>query len=206
VTITLDQITARLAAHAPRYGADLDADAEHAIERRAAVAIILRESDVSPRDTEIMFIRRAIKPGDPWSGHMAFPGGHIDPEDATYRDAAIRETLEEVGVDLTICGDHIGSLEPQRPTLRSLLVAPFVFRLRDPVACEPNHEVAEVVWTPLTPILHAHNHVEEMLLIEGSQRGMSGYQVGDEHLVWGLTYRILHSFFEVIDPEWREPG
>jgi 8-oxo-dGTP pyrophosphatase MutT (NUDIX family) len=209
VTLTLPEIQTRLATHAPRNRAGIDDDAA---DRRAAVAIILREG-AAPRgrvDTEILFIRRAEKPGDPWSGHMAFPGGHVDAEDASFLHAAVRETREEIGIDLTGCGEHIGTLEPQRPLLRApgrgnLVVAPFVFRLREPVACAPNIEVAEVVWAPLTPILRAQNHVEEARLIEGAQRAMSGYQIGDAHLVWGLTYRMLHSLFAVIDPDWTEP-
>jgi 8-oxo-dGTP pyrophosphatase MutT (NUDIX family) len=209
VTLTLSEIEARLAAYTPHRPAGLD---DGAVQRRAAVAIILREGQapVAARDTEILFIRRAEKHGDPWSGHMAFPGGHVDPGDASFLHAAIRETREEIGIDLVGCGEHIGMLEPQGPALRrpgsaSLLVAPFVFRLRDPVVCVPNDEVAEVVWTPLTPILRAYNHVEEARIVEGAERALSGYQVGDSHLVWGLTYRMLHSFFAVVDPDWREP-
>jgi 8-oxo-dGTP pyrophosphatase MutT (NUDIX family) len=207
--MTLTEIEARLAAYAQRNHATLDAAAA---ERRAAVAIILRDrlAGRAMPDTEILFIRRAEKPGDPWSGHMAFPGGHVDAGDASFLHAAVRETREEIGVDLTVCGQHIGTLDPQRPTLRapgrgSLIVAPFVFRLREPVTCEPNHEVAEIVWTPLAPILRAHNHIEEARIVEGAARPMSGYQVGDAHLVWGLTYRMLHTLFAVIDPDWQEP-
>ena len=47
--------------------------------REAAVAVILRE--VSRLAAEVLFIKRAEKAGDPWSGHMAFPGGHRDAED-----------------------------------------------------------------------------------------------------------------------------
>jgi 8-oxo-dGTP pyrophosphatase MutT (NUDIX family) len=203
--ITLAEIEARLAAYDPRRHAGIDERAD----RRAAVAIILRESERGPHP-EILFIRRAEKPGDPWSGHMAFPGGHVDADDASFLDAAVRETHEEIGVDLWRCGTHIGVLDPQRPTMRapgrgSLLVAPFVFRLHAPVACEPNHEVAEVVWTPLQPILRAHNHTEEARIVEGMPRPTAGYQLGDDYLVWGLTYRMLHSFFAVIDPDWRDP-
>ena len=65
--------------------------------RRAAVAIVLRPKK---KDTEALFILRSIKEGDPWSGHMAFPGGHQDDSDSSLKAAAERETMEEVGLDL----------------------------------------------------------------------------------------------------------
>ena len=73
--------------------------------RQAAVAIILRERvregvRSGTNVTDLLFIRRAEKNGDPWSGHMAFPGGHIESSDTSLLDAAIRETREEIGLDL----------------------------------------------------------------------------------------------------------
>ncbi|RHY81058.1 hypothetical protein DYB35_002889 [Aphanomyces astaci] len=49
---------------------------------------------------ELLFIRRAINPRDRWSGHIAFPGGRVEAGESAL-DAARRETMEEVGVDLT---------------------------------------------------------------------------------------------------------
>ena len=65
--------------------------------RRAAVAMLLREAAEGP---EVFFIERARHPGDPWSGHMAFPGGRVEVGDPDVRAAVERETLEEVGISL----------------------------------------------------------------------------------------------------------
>ncbi len=218
MTLSLTEIKRRLAAYKPpRQPAPTGLEA-----RRAAVAIILRAAGTaregvsahanadhdSAGDTEILFIRRAEKTGDPWSGHMAFPGGHVDTSDASFLDAAIRETREEIGVDLEAAGQHIGTLPSQQPMLSrngGLFVAPFVFTLTQSVVCCPNHEVAEVVWSPLAPIINAQNHIEEARRIESGSRLFSGYQLNDAHFVWGLTYRMLHSLFAVVDPDWREP-
>ena len=77
---------------------DLDVSAElHSTE----LAEFFAQSWVQKGDPEILFIKRAGRAGDRWSGHTALPGGRRDPLDADDRAAAIRETMEEVGLDLT---------------------------------------------------------------------------------------------------------
>uniref|UniRef100_A0A060T5N7 ARAD1B13266p n=1 Tax=Blastobotrys adeninivorans TaxID=409370 RepID=A0A060T5N7_BLAAD len=99
------------------------------VTRRSSVAIIIRypgrklqpgsaqqvlaqikelDSTDSP---EILFIKRAASERDRWSSHIALPGGRRDPEDKSDLDAAIRETSEEVGVDLIKDGVCIGPLD-----------------------------------------------------------------------------------------------
>lgn len=174
--------------------------------RRAAVAIILREHT----ETEVLFIRRAEKPGDPWSGHMAFPGGHADRDDPALLDTARRETREEIGLDLESAGRHIGSLEHHQVTPRGrtidMLIAPQVFAVTAEMPFRPNHEVAEVVWTPLAPIVSGANHTTEDRIVGGVVTTFNGYRVNGGHFVWGLTYRILHALFGVLDPAWRPPA
>jgi 8-oxo-dGTP pyrophosphatase MutT (NUDIX family) len=51
-------------------------------------------------DPEILFIKRAASNKDHWTSHVAFPGGRKDPEDEDDCETAIRETWEEVGIDL----------------------------------------------------------------------------------------------------------
>ena len=75
-----------LAAHRP---------VARAAPARAAVAMVLRPA--AGGASEVLLIERAEKPGDPWSGHMAFPGGRLDPSDPDPRFTAERETFEEVG-------------------------------------------------------------------------------------------------------------
>ncbi|MEZ5557393.1 MAG: hypothetical protein R3E86_02440, partial [Pseudomonadales bacterium] len=76
----LIHIRERVAGHQPETFAPGDNT------RQAAVAVILREVPAAGDcQTEILFIQRAQKDGDPWSGHMAFPGGHLDPTDAHLR-------------------------------------------------------------------------------------------------------------------------
>jgi 8-oxo-dGTP pyrophosphatase MutT (NUDIX family) len=68
--------------------------------RSRTLADFFAQSWVQNGDAEILFIKRAGRAGDRWSGHVALPGGKRDPQDASDRVAAIRETQEEVGLDL----------------------------------------------------------------------------------------------------------
>ena len=87
------------------------------IEDEDALQRFFSQDWVQQGDPEILFIRRAARRGDRWTGHVAFPGGKRDPDDASDRAAAERETLEEVGLDLsTSAGGHscyVGNLPQQ---------------------------------------------------------------------------------------------
>jgi len=173
--------------------------------RQAAVAIIMRESDAGP---QMLFIQRAEKDGDPWSGHMAFPGGHKDPVDVTLRDAAMRETLEETGLDLT-CSDYLGALDHHqaqpRGRILDMLIAPHVFQIDGNPRFTPNHEVAEVVWAPLQALATNDLHDTETRPMAGAPTIFNGYRLERGHFVWGLTYRILKAYFSTLDPDWVPP-
>ena len=185
----LDQYQGKTLAHA-------------ATTRQAAVAIVLRDL---ANGTEILFIKRAVKSGDPWSGQMAFPGGHKDPQDGGLKQAAMRETLEEVGLDLA-GGDYLGALDQHRATRRGeridLLIAPHVFEIAGDPALALNYEVDEAVWAPLAPLARNELHHQETLSITGSPTVFNGYRLAGGHFVWGLTYRMLKDFFRALNPGW----
>ncbi|NOX50735.1 MAG: CoA pyrophosphatase [Gammaproteobacteria bacterium] len=173
--------------------------------RQAAVAIIMRDS---ADGEEMLFIKRADKEGDPWSGHMAFPGGHKEPEDNSLQSAARRETLEEIGLDLSQA-HYYGALDHQhaQPRGRTLdmLIAPHVFHIEGDPKFAPNYEVAEVVWTKLAPMVLNLIHDTETKPMQGTPTVFNGYRLEQGHFVWGLTYRILQTFFTTIDPDWQGP-
>ncbi|MGE0622303.1 MAG: CoA pyrophosphatase [Pseudomonadales bacterium] len=177
--------------------------------RQAAVAVVLRQTaDSDGNGTDILFIKRAEKPGDPWSGHMAFPGGHREKTDADLRAAAMRETLEEIGLDLS-AADYLGCLDQQRAMPRgrplNMLIAPHVFGLTGDPEFVTNHEVDEVVWTRLAPLVSGARHDWETRPLAGQPTVFNGYRLEGGHFVWGLTYRMLKSFFAILDPHWVEP-
>ena len=173
--------------------------------RQAAVSIVLRPSE---KDTEVLFILRATKEGDPWSGHMAFPGGHFEVSDASLRCTAERETLEEIGLDLTVAAKYIGQIDPVQANPRGreldMIVTPFVYELIAPaVSFNPNYEVADVLWGSLREMYEGSSHKICEFDIEGNRVKYPGFSVGEE-IVWGLTYRMIELFFAVLDPCWED--
>ena len=196
--IDLPAIRERLAAY------DGDTRIPDARTRQAAVAVVLREA---PAGTEILFIKRAAKAGDPWSGQMAFPGGHRDRADSGLKEAAMRETLEEVGLDLGR-ETYLGALDHQWAAPRGrrldMLIAPHVFEVGGDPRLRLNYEVAEAVWAPLGPMVQNRLHDTETLSVTGVPTAFNGYRLAGGHFVWGLTYRMLKDFFRTLDPLWEE--
>jgi len=172
--------------------------------RQAAVAVVLREL---ASGTEVLFIKRAVKADDPWSGQMAFPGGHRDESDNGLKEAAMRETLEEVGLDLEREA-YLGALDHQWAAPRGrrldMLIAPHVFQIEGDPWFELNYEVEEAVWAPLEPLISNDMHATETMSITGTPTVFNGYRLAGGHFVWGLTYRMLKDFFRTLDPEWAE--
>jgi 8-oxo-dGTP pyrophosphatase MutT (NUDIX family) len=191
--LSLARIEARLKAHQPQ------APEMSPSTRQAAVAVVLREGDSG---TEALFILRAERPGDIWSGHMAFPGGHREAGDANLQQTAVRETLEEVGLDLNSSGRALGLLDYM--DVNPLGTSINVYALEDEMPpFMPNSEVADVLWGSIHDMYYGASHTSREFHIRGQTQSFSGYGVRDQ-IVWGLTYRMLGQFFSIMDPDWQE--
>lgn len=165
--------------------------------RPAAVALILVEQ---MGGLEALFIKRAARVGDPWSGQVAFPGGRHDPEDGDLLATAIRETREETGVELSDA-EHLGVLDdlyPRTPTLPPVRVRPFVFALparrRTLVATV---EVERAFWVPLARIVEPSVQRDVKLVVGGVERVFPAYDLGED-VIWGMTERILTPFLRLL--------
>ncbi len=162
----------------------------------AAVALVLA-GDAA--DLNVCLIRRAEHESDRWSGHVALPGGRVDPIDLSPREAAIRETREEVGLRVER-SPYLGSLGAQpitrngRPT--DMLLSSYVFHLGEVLEpFTPNGEVAEAFWVPLRHLLDPRNAGYRLTSRDGAAYD-SPAVIYQGHHIWGLTYRVLAVFFE----------
>jgi len=164
--------------------------------RRSAVAAILRQRRGA--EAEVLLIRRAERTGDPWSGQMAFPGGHAQPEDADLHATVLRETREEVGIDLDRNGELIGRLDDLpvtawgKPT--GMVITPHVFALRGEPEFSIGDEVAELLWGPLGEMARGGVDAVKEYCLEGVRVELPAYDV-DGRIVWGLTYAMLRNLF-----------
>jgi 8-oxo-dGTP pyrophosphatase MutT (NUDIX family) len=158
--------------------------------RLAAVSIIIRDKP-SP---STLLIKRVERSGDPWSGQIAFPGGKKQPDDKTVKDTAVRETLEEVGIDLKSSAELLGYGGPSTTHTGSMNVVPLVFLLKREVEVKPNGEVASYRWIQLQKLLAPGSRTNYQLKYGRETVSMPAFAVGD-YVVWGLTHRIISSIF-----------
>jgi 8-oxo-dGTP pyrophosphatase MutT (NUDIX family) len=171
---------------------------------KAAVSVILR-SQTPESGLEVLLIERALRDGDPWSGHMAFPGGRTDVHDTTLQNTAMREAHEEVGVDLGAHATFLARLPDVQVVVAShgvnMKVAVFVFVLqRFEEVLQTNHEVADTVWVSLASLARGERLGKYVFEWQGVRREMPCHKVGRKS-VWGLTYWMFEKMFEVIHRE-----
>jgi len=177
-----------LAEHAPR---EIRADAA---VRLAAILLVMRAGDDG--DPELLMIKRADAEGDPWSGHIACPGGRMEPADADLAATAVRETREETGVDVARDGQLLGQLDDLRPVSQALppiIIRPFVAIVRREVSLVLSPEVAVAFWVPLAALLANDAWGTGVARIGGEDVSVAAFLHGD-YTVWGLTERVLRQF------------
>ena len=162
----------------------------------AAVSVILRAS----AELELLLIKRAESERDPWSGHVALPGGRRDARDANLAQTAIRETSEETGVELSSSGWPLGRLAqvaPSHPTLPRIAITPYVFGVPAKIeASADSAEVDQVLWVPLPTLLDPKTRGTTTIPLPQGPAEFPCYRV-DGHVIWGLTFRILTDFGEL---------
>ena len=196
----LETIRSRLAQYRPSVVAEPTV-------ARASVALVLGSA---AEDVELLLIRRATRDDDPWSGHIAFPGGRRDPSDADAIATAVRETREEVGVDLATDAEPIGRLDELRAIARQrpldLVISPVVFSLRRPVTLALSaREVRGAVWVPLMFLASAGARSTHRRTLDGVTSEFPALRYRD-YTIWGLTHRILEGFLAIVGAPVPEHG
>lgn len=170
---------------------------------RAAVALVLRPGDAG--ELELLLIKRADYEGDPWSGHVALPGGRQEPDDRSLERTVIRETWEETAIDIEREGAIVGVLDevsPRTPTVRRVIVRPFVAAVGPDVTIVESPEVAAAFWVPLSALRETAAWITAEVVAHGQSLTVPAFTHG-EYVVWGLTERILRGFLDLLDRDAR---
>lgn len=173
-----------------------------AIEAPEAIATAVT-AILSPgeRGLEVLLIRRAEREGDPWSGHMGLPGGRREPGDANLLATALRETREEIGVELPparLLG-ALDDLHPRSTSIPQVVIRPFVFGLDRRPDARPSAEVAQCCWIPIEELASSADTAEVKIL--GNPVRVPCFRakgLPDGLVVWGLTFRILTGLLPLV--------
>ena len=188
----IDDIARILSRHEPLL---LDAD-----ERiQAAVAFIIREERDGIR---VLFVERAARAGDPWSGDIGFPGGRVEESDGDPRHAAEREAREEIDLDLD-GARYLGRLSDIVGAHLPVQVACFVYGVEDPPPLRLSDELRDAFWVPLAELTAPQRHVMAEVGFGGEtfERPAIRLPATGKPVLWGITYRLVMEFLRLLEGE-----
>lgn len=190
MNLSLNCIFNRLAEHTPDI-----LPSENIIT--AAVALILRTTELGQ---EGLFIERATREGDPWSGNIGFPGGRIEPHDNSLMATAERETYEEVGLNLSEAR-YLARLSDIDGAHLKVRIACFVYHIADAPPLVLSDEVTDAFWVPIAELTLPQRQITAKLRF--SDRSITTPAIllpqQDKPLLWGMTYRLVQEFIGIIE-------
>lgn len=164
--------------------------------RRAAIALVMRLGELG--EPELLMIKRAEVERDPWSGHVACPGGRMEPGDMDLAQTAMRETWEETGIELSRVGRLLGTLDdisPRTPVLPPIIIRPFVAAVPSEVTIVQSPEVSAAFWVPLSALRDRAAWGMGTVQVRGTDREVATFSHAG-YTVWGLTERVLKQLLE----------
>lgn len=165
--------------------------------RRAAVALVLRNLGEAP---EILLIKRMQRERDRWSGHVSFPGGMAETRDVDLLATAVRETHEEVAIDLLACARLLGPMDDQVAMARGgplpMAITPWVFELQQPVEPQLSAEAEDVFWLPVAEALSGRIDKDFPYRFGGLKKNLPSWR-WQGYTVWGLTHRMTTTLIEL---------
>ncbi len=170
------------------------AESELEAKPASAVLVLLRPSG---EGLDVLLGKRVRRSGDPWSGQVSFPGGHRHAEDPSLLETALRETREEMNVDLRGGrAEILGHLAPRAPgNVPEMVVVPFVALAREPIVPRPGPEMEETFWAPLADLPGTWGQTVVMTRV-GELKVTAFLWSG--RVIWGLTYRILEELLVLV--------
>ena len=148
-------------------------------------------------EPHLVFAKRTDRVGT-HRGQISFPGGRVDPSDAGFLEAALRESEEEIGLPRTAV-EALGVLDDTETVATQFIITPFVGVVRAPVAWQPDgHEIEKVIEVPLAALRDRAN-----FRVEHRERGGVRHEVlfwdYQDETIWGATARILKQFLDVLE-------
>lgn len=195
--MTFEIIERTLALHRPRTLAESEGVP-------AAVSLVLAPD---AGGLQVLFIERATHADDPWSGNVGFPGGKMETEDADLQQTAVRETREEVGIDLHKAR-YLGRLsDVGGPRLR-VRVSCFVYGLDKIADLRCSNEVKDAFWVPLEALLDPARHGEAAVKFDDRSFTRPSFKLPQDGKppLWGLTYRLIRQFLEILPARHPQDG
>jgi 8-oxo-dGTP pyrophosphatase MutT (NUDIX family) len=186
----LDALAARLQAYRPRR-----LPGRHWVARCGVVLLIAEHGMAADAAPAMLLMRRAQRAGDPWSGHVSFPGGRVDRRDASTRAGALRELQEETGLPHDEPIEPIGRLSDlltrEHGRNRPMVVTPYVYRLPRAVALTPGLEAASLWWEPLHNLVDAGLRRTVIWRVAGLPLPFPSIEVNGARL-WGLSLMMVN--------------
>jgi 8-oxo-dGTP pyrophosphatase MutT (NUDIX family) len=164
---------------------------------KAAVAMILHPDDKS-QEILVLLIKRKIREGDPWSGHMAFPGGRYAENDRNLLGTVIREVFEEIGVNLKQLS-IVGCLDEVVAGRLPIRVTPFVALSKDELEIKiDTNEIEKHLWIALSFFENRKNIQPYKIGRQGRIVEVPAYKFLEDQVIWGITLRIIEDFLRKI--------
>lgn len=188
---SLDALDTRLQSYRPRR-----LPGRQWIARCGVILLIAEHGLGAGEDTpSLLMMRRAERAGDPWSGHVSFPGGRVDPTDTSTRAAALRELQEETGIsavhELVPMGRLSDLLTREHGRRRPMVVSPYVYRTPRAVALEPSAEAAKLWWEPLSNLVDPSRRKTMVWRVAGLPIPVPSANVSEAQL-WGLSLTMVN--------------
>ncbi|HLE45651.1 MAG TPA: CoA pyrophosphatase [Thermoplasmata archaeon] len=170
------------------------AEAELRTKPAAAVMLVLH---AGPKGLEVLLTVRQKREGDPWSGQVGLPGGMHHPEvDGTILGTALRETREEVGLDLDGRAEILGHMPPRAPGNKlELLVVPYVALSPERLEPSTGPEMEVTFWAVLGDLPPTRDFVVVPTILGDLRVPAFRYE---GRVIWGFTYRVLEELLVLV--------